>query len=220
MRLRIPAILFLFAALLSLTLTGCKDEDVAPNVLPLFSNYFPDTTIYDFDKRFLWIQTHIDGISSSAADLMFKQDCDQANSAIKKKSLGILKNIHAGLIIAQKKVLIVGFNRFWVVWPVRNGVDYQGIPLNYQIMDYQMFRDWFTRSLGFFPTPNQIRVITLRDVQTTPKGQPMQLQTLAEIQQQKGQQPKQETSYGPRVRHPVIFCSLKKCILIAMTILY
>jgi hypothetical protein len=66
MRPRISAILLLFAALSSLTLAGCKDEEVAPNVLPTFNEYFPDTTMYHVDKRFLWIQTHIDGISLSA----------------------------------------------------------------------------------------------------------------------------------------------------------
>ncbi len=192
MKYRISVAFLLIATLSSLTLLGCKDEDVAPQVLPTFSDYFPDTTIYDFDKRILWIQTHIDGISSSAADLMFKQDCAQAIPAIKKGSFGILKTIPEGLNFARKQVLIVGFNRFWIVWSVRNGVDYQGIPLNYKVMDYQMFHDWLIHSLGFMPTPDQIRVITMQEIQETPKGQPIQLKTLAEMQQQKSQQLQEE----------------------------
>ncbi len=195
MRPRIHAILLLFVALSSLTLIGCNDEAIAPYALPQFCDYFPDTTIYDFDKRILWIQTRVDGISSACADLMFKQDCVNANQAIQKSPLGILKkniNIQEALKNIpfdkdKKEVLIVGFNRFWVVWPVRNSVDYQGTPVNYQVMDYQMFHDWLTQYLGYMPTPDQIRVITLQNVQNTPKGQPMQLQTLAEIQQQKKQ---------------------------------
>jgi hypothetical protein len=174
--------------LLSFSLVGCKDEEIAPMVLPKFADSFPDTTIYDIDKRILWIQTHVDGVSSSAADTMFKTACDQA-----KKNLGKVQfNVQFELNLAHKQVLIIGFNHFWVVWPVRNGVDYQGVPLNYKVMDYQMFRDWLTHSLGYMPTPDQIRVITLQDVQQTPKGQTMQLQTLAQLQQQKSQQPQED----------------------------
>lgn len=189
MRPRISAILLLFAALSSLTLAGCKDEEVAPNVLPTFNEYFPDTTMYHVDKRFLWIQTHIDGISLSAADMIFKQDCTQATQAIQNKSFKLIKNIQLGLSIAGKQVLIVGFNHFWVVWIVRNGVDYQGIPVNYQVMNYQQFSSWLTKVLGFMPTPDQIKVVTLENVQQTPKGQPLQAPTLAQLQQQKSQLP-------------------------------
>ncbi|HXL72143.1 MAG TPA: hypothetical protein VN963_00835 [bacterium] len=198
MKSRISFIFLLFVTLSGLTLTGCKDEKVAPWVLPPFCDHFPDTTIYDFDKRILWIQTQVDGISSSTAETMFKEGCVQAEN-IK----GIIKvKINSELTIAGKQVLIIGFNHYWVVWSVRNGVDYQGVPLNYQVMDYQTFHNWFTQKLGYMPTPDQIRVITLQNVQETPKGQPMQLQTLAEIQQQKSQQPQEGQSPMPPMPSP------------------
>lgn len=200
MKSRIPAIFLLFVALSSLALTGCKDDGViAQQVLPTFCGYFPDTTMYDVDKRLLWIQTHVDGISSSTAELMFKQDWAQATQKLPKNS--VIINMQNLLTLAGKQVLIIGFNHYWVVWSVRNGVDYQGVPLNYQAMDYQMFHDWFTQNFGYMPTPDQIRVITLKDLQTTP-GQPMQLQTLAEIQQQKSQQPQEGQSPMPPMPSP------------------
>ena len=177
----------------SLVISGCKDEEVAPMILPQFCQYFPETMIFAIDKRILWIQTNIDGISSDAADLMFKQDCEQSNTALIKKSFGLIKNVKGGLIAAGKQVLIIGFKHFWVVWSVRDGVDYQGIPVNYRVMDDQTFHDWLTRSLGVFPTPDQIQVINLQEIQNTPKGQPEQLQTLAQIQQQKIQQSQPNT---------------------------
>jgi len=188
MRSRIPAITLLLATILSLTLTSCKDEEVAPNVLPTFNEFFPDTTMYDVDKRFLWIQTHIDGISLSAADMIFKQDFAQATQAIQKKSFGITKSVPLALSIAGKQALIVGFNHFWVVWVVRNGVDPQGIPVNYQVLNYQQFSSWLTQVLGAMPTPDQIKVVSLEIVQQTPKGQPLQAPTLSQIRQQKKQE--------------------------------
>jgi hypothetical protein len=122
----------------------------------------------------------VDGISSSVAETMFKQACAEAT-----KNIGKIKiNIQLELSVDQKQVLIVGFRRFWVLWEVRNGVDYQGVPLNYQVMNLDMLKDWFTRHLGHVPIPDQIEVVTLQDVKNTPKGEPMQLQTLAQIQQQ------------------------------------
>ena len=190
-------IAFLIAAFLGFSLSGCKDEEVAPKVLPQFNEYFPDTTMYDVDKRFLWIQTHIDGISASAADLMFKQDCAQSIPAIQKSSFGLTKSIPLALSIAGKQVLIVGFNHFWVVWVVRNGVDSQGVPANYQVLNYQQFSSWLTQVLGSMPTPDQIKVISLQNVEQTPKGQPLQTPTLAQVRQQKNQQPQEDSqSFG------------------------
>lgn len=182
-------ILILLTALLGLFLNGCKDEEVAPKVLPGFNQYLPDTTLFQVDKRFLWIQTHLDGISASMADLMFRQDCAQSIPSIQQSSFNLIKNIPLALTIAGKQVLIVGFNHFWVVWVVRNGVDSQGIPVNYQILNGQQFRSWLTQVLGFVPTPDQIKVVSLDLVQQTPRGQLVQAPTLAEVRKQQGLQP-------------------------------
>lgn len=186
-------ILILLTALLGLSLSGCKDEEVAPMVLPTFNDYFPDSTLYHVDKRFLWVQTHIDGISASAAELMFRQDCGQALTAIQKKSFQIIKNLPTALTIAGKQVLIVGFNHFWVVWVVRNGVDAQGIPVNYVVLNYQQFNAWLTQVLGAMPTPDQIKVVSLPLLQQTPKGQLVQPPTLAQVRQQKTPLPQEDS---------------------------
>jgi hypothetical protein len=186
-------VILLVTTFLGFSLSGCKDEEVAPKVLPQFNQYFPGTMMFDVDKRFLWIQTHIDGISASAADLMFKQDCAQSIPAIQKASFGLIKKIPLALSVAGKQALIVGFNHFWVVWVVRNGVDYQGIPVHYQVMNGQQFRSWLNTVLGFVPTPDQIKVVSLELVQQTPKGQPLQAPTLAQIRQQKNQQPQEDS---------------------------
>jgi hypothetical protein len=191
LRLGFRFFFLLATAFLGFSLSGCKDEEVAPKVLPQFNDYFPDTTMYEVDKRFLWIQTHIDGISGSAADLMFKQDCAQSIPAIQKNSFGLIKNIPIALTFAGKQALIIGFNHFWVVWLVRNGVDSQGIPVNYQVMNYQQFNNWLTQVLGFMPTPDQIKVVSLQNVQQTPKGQVLQAPTLAQVRLQKNQQPQE-----------------------------
>lgn len=185
-------------ALLSLTLTGCKDEEVAPMVLPQFNNYFPNSTLYQVDKRFLWVQTRIDGISASAADLMFKQDCGQALAAVQQqsaqKSFNLIKinSLVTALSIAGKQVLIVGFDHYWVVWVVRNGVDAQGIPINYSVLDYQQFNAWLTQVLGSMPTPEQIKVVSLPLLEHTPRGQIVQPPTLAQIRERKAELPKQD----------------------------
>lgn len=190
---------FLLAAFLGLSLSGCKDEEVAPMVLPQFCNYFPDTTLYQVDKRFLWVQTHIDGISPAAADLMFKQDCGQALAAVQQqsqeKSFNLIKinSLVTALSIAGKSVLVVGFNRYWVVWIVRNGVDVQGIPVNYAILDYQHFNAWLTQVLGAMPTADQIKVVSLVLLQQTPRGQVVQAPTLAQVRLQKTPVPQDDS---------------------------
>jgi hypothetical protein len=163
---------------LCIALTGCKDQSESSAILPTACRSFPGTDIYKIDKRILWVQTNVDGVSSSVAETMFKQACAEAT-----KNIGKIKiNIQLELSVDQKQVLIIGFKRFWVLWDVRNGVDYQGVPLNYQVMNFDMLKGWFTQHLGRVPTPDQIEVVTLQDVQNTPKGEPMQLQTLAQIQ--------------------------------------
>lgn len=184
-------LLLFFTVFLGISLSGCKDEEVAPMVLPQFNQYFPGSTIYEADKRFLWIQTNVDGISSSLADLMFKQDCGQALTAIQQKSFGLIKNLPTALTIAGKQVLIIGFKNFWVVWVVRNGIDTQGNPYNYQVLNYEQFSNWLIQVLGAVPTPDQINVVTLDNIQSTPKGQPVISPSLAQVRQQEGQVPLQ-----------------------------
>lgn len=164
--------------LLCLSLTACKDQSEASAILPKACKSFPNTTIYKFDKRILWVQTKVDGISASVADTMFKQACQDASL-----NLGKIKiNIQTELNFDGRQALIVGFRQFYVVWPVRNGVDLQVVPVGYQVMTGAMLSNWFTQHLGYCPTPAQIQVVTEQDAENTPKGEPMQTQTLAELQ--------------------------------------
>lgn len=172
----------IFALLLVDTLSSCKDQQEAAAVLPEICQYFPDSSIYKFDKRVLWIQTRVDGISGKVAAAIYTQACQQA-----AKSIGKIKiNMATELQIDGRSILVIGFKNGCVACDLRNGVDTSGVPVG-TIMNWQQANVWFTQHIGYMPTPEQIFVVSLRDVQNTPKGQPMQLRTLAELQQQKKQ---------------------------------
>jgi hypothetical protein len=171
-------LLALMAILFCLSLTACKDQSEAESILPKANKSFPDAAIFKFDKRILWVQTHVDGISADVANTMFRTACQQAAFPIGNK---FSINIQTELAVDNKQVLIVGFQHFWAVWLVKSGVDVQGVPVGYQIMNYAMLKQFFTSRLGYFPTDEQILVLREQDLQNVPKGQPMQLPTLASL---------------------------------------
>jgi hypothetical protein len=177
--------LILVMLLVSVCLYGCKDKEEAREVLPKVCPHFPDSVIYKFDKRVLWIQTNVDGISGETAEDIFQQACQQAAYKLGKLTF----NISAEMKFDDRSILIIGFKQYLVAWEVRNGVDQRGIPRGYEVMNWNQAPSWFMQHLGYRPLQNadQIYVITLQDVQQTPQGQPMQLQTLAQLQQQRKQ---------------------------------
>jgi hypothetical protein len=168
------------AVLLSVAaLSGCKDQDEAKAALPKVCANFPDAVIYKYDRRVLWIQTHIAGISAKIAETIYQQACQQAAIPIGQAKI----NIATELNFDGRRVLIVGMRRYAIIWQVAGGVNQAtGIPQNYLVMDWPQATEWLTEHLGHAPKAAEIRVVTLKDVQETPKGQPMELQTLAEIQ--------------------------------------
>jgi hypothetical protein len=163
----------------SLLLTGCdKDKSVATTVLENACPHFPGTVIYSLDKRILWVQTDVNGVSPDVAESIFKQACLQAT-----KNFGPIKvNIQTELSFASKQLLIVGFRNMWVVWPVSRGLDAQGVPKDYKIVDEPTLTKWLQSKLGYPITPDRVSVITLEDAKNAPKGEPIATHTLAEYQ--------------------------------------
>jgi hypothetical protein len=51
--------------LLSLLLSSCIADKA---VLTQIHEYFPGSTLFKFDKRVLWIQTQVDGVSGKFAE--------------------------------------------------------------------------------------------------------------------------------------------------------
>jgi hypothetical protein len=167
----------LFTALLIGVLSGCKDKEEGEMVLPTINQYFPDSSIYKFDKRVLWIQTHVDGISGKVAASIYAQACQTA-----AKSIGKIRiNIAEELEFDGRSILVIGFKNGCVACDLRDGIDANGVPRG-TIMGWQQSRPWFIQHLGYMPTPDIIRVEKLADIQNTPKGQPMHLETLAQEQ--------------------------------------
>jgi hypothetical protein len=166
---------------LSLFLTGCnKDEIEGSEVLSKVSPYFPDSVIYKFDRRVLWIQTKVDGVGAKTAAAIFEQACQQANNTEIVGNL-VKFNLSQLMQLDHRTILIIGFRRWLVAWDVRNGESSNHIP-RYELMNWQQAPSWFVEHVGSNPTPDAIHVLTLQDIQNTPKGQPLQLQTLAQIQ--------------------------------------
>jgi len=173
----------ILAVFLTNILSGCRDKDEAKAALPEICEYFPGSQIYKFDRRVLWIQTKVDGISSATAAAMFEQACQKA-----ARSFGRIQiNITTELNFDGRSILLIGFRQYLVAWEVRNGVDERGIP-RYEVMNWQEAPAWFMQHVGYRPQPDRILVINLQDVLQTPKGQQMQLRSLAQLQQQRKQQ--------------------------------
>lgn len=174
MRIYMPLVL-----LFILCLSGCnKDEMEGSEVLSRICPYFPDATIYKWNSSLLWIQTSVGGISDKAAAAIFENACTQAHYNFGKL---IKFNITELMNLDKRTYLMVGFKQYAVTWDMRNGVDARGIP-RYQVITWQQAPSWFTEHFALRPTPETIQVITLQEIQNTPKGQPIQVKTLAQIQ--------------------------------------
>jgi hypothetical protein len=166
------------ALLLTLPLTACKDQSEAAAVLPQVCEYFPDSVIYKFDPRVLWIQTHVDGISGKTAAVIYSEACQKA-----ARSIGQIRiNIATELNFDGRSILVIGFKKGIVAWQISDGMDVTGVP-RFSVLSWSDAQTWLTRRIGYFPTSDKILVVTLDAARNTPKGQPMQLQTLAERQQ-------------------------------------
>jgi hypothetical protein len=161
--------------LVASTLYGCKDKEEGAAILPTIDQYFPDSAIFKFNNRVLWIQTHVNGISGKVAATIFAQACQQAS-----KSFGNFKiNVAEELQFDGRSILIIGFKNFCIACDLRDGNGPDGNPRG-TIMTWQQAPSWFVQHVGYMPTTQQIFVERLADIQNTPKGQSMNLETLAE----------------------------------------
>jgi hypothetical protein len=163
---------------LGFSLSGCNIEMEASQVLPKMNEYFPGTVLYKFDKRVLWIQTEVDGISGGTAMSIYTDTCQKAAFSLGKIKLDITRE----LMIDGRTILVIGFRRGIVACDLRDGVDVAGVPRG-SVMDWPHAKVWITQHIGYMPKPEQVLVFTLADLQK-PKGQPLQLKTLAQIKQE------------------------------------
>jgi hypothetical protein len=174
---------------LCLVLTGCDSESDAKRVLPSINEYFPNSVLYSFDKRVLWIQTDVTGIGDKMALSIYAQACQNAvKQAEQELPLRNLRfTIQELMNFDQHSYLIIGFRGGIVAWHVRDGIDANGTP-RCQVLGWSAAKEWLQEHLGYVPTPQQISVVTYQIAESTPKGQPMQCPTLAQVQQAKRQQ--------------------------------
>src|SRR5215831_10689548 len=84
---RKSALLIAPVLLLSLVLCSCVEDKA---VLTQIHEYFPGSTLYKFDKRVLWIQTQVDGVSGRFAEKTLDSFLQDADGAAEKKSFGLV----------------------------------------------------------------------------------------------------------------------------------
>jgi len=134
------------------TLAGCDDQKM---VLPKVCEYFPDSALYQFDKRVIWIQTRVDGISGKTAAAIFEQFCQQA------EQMGKLRvALAAEFAIDGHRILVVGFRQGIVAWDIRDGVDPATRLPRFQILNWSQEPAWFTQHLGYVPRKDQTQIIS------------------------------------------------------------
>jgi hypothetical protein len=156
MLVRRPAIILLVALLTSVALSGCVDDH---QLLAQVHEYFPGAALYKFDRRILWIQTQVDGISPKFAEETFLHFLEESDKAALQKSLGI---VHFSDALAHDGYiyLVLGFRQGVVVWDRRPVIGPNGLQTTYH---WNMSQDqapaWFVQHLGYYPQPDQIVVV-------------------------------------------------------------
>ena len=175
-------------ALLSMCLSSCKDKDEARQILPDLNAAFPNSAIFKFDNRLLWIQTQVSGVSKITAEQLYIVACERAT-----KNFGPVQiNLQAELSIDNKQYFLVGISHIYIGWDVRNGVNARGVPMHALVMNEQEKIQWVRQRLGYYPSTDHIFVERLIDLQNTPNNQPIQLATLATLQKRKMEEVQQE----------------------------
>jgi hypothetical protein len=174
--MKLRALMLLCIILTIAGLCGCKDQSEASVILPQVCKEFPDSVIYKFDPRVLWIQTHVDGISPELAEMLYEGACQKA-----AKSFGQIKfNWINELQFDGRSILVIGFKRIVIACDLRDGTDAYG-RLKAKIMNFQQVPSWLTQHIGYAPSDDKVMIVTLADAQNTPKGEPMNLHTLTEF---------------------------------------
>jgi hypothetical protein len=152
---RKPTMLLLTLQLCA-TLSGCVDDHA---LLAQVHEYFPGASLYKFDKRVLWIQTEVDGITPKLGEQIFLRFLDEANSAARHRSWGIVS-----LSSAMKQdgyiYLVLGFKQGIVAWDRRNGISPTGSERpHHWNLTWEQAPAWLLQHLGYCPKDNQIVIV-------------------------------------------------------------
>lgn len=117
----------------ALTLTGCDMTDQA--VLQAVHQYFPTAKIFRFDKRVLWIQANVTGISPQFATKTF-------SAFLQEPQIGQLR---MGMNFSGQRFFVLSFNpNAAIVW------DQSGSG-NYWTLDWAQLNNFWQQSFGYQP---------------------------------------------------------------------
>ena len=147
---------FLLAVVLSFSLCGCVDDHA---ILTQIHEYFPGSTLYKFDKRVLWIQTQVDGVSGKFAEKTLNSFLQDAEGAAEQKSFGL---VHFSDALAHDGYiyLVIGFRRGIIVWDRRPATGPNGLPTTYHwVLTWEQAPQWFTQHIGYYPQKEQIAIV-------------------------------------------------------------
>jgi hypothetical protein len=149
--------LLLLLFLLTVSVSGCVDDHA---ILTQIHEFFPGSTLYKFDKRVLWIQTQVDGVSGKFAEKTLNSFLQDAEGAAEQKSFGL---VHFSDALAHDGYvyLVIGFRRGIIVWDRRPVVSPNGLPTTlHWVMDWQKAPAWFTEHIGYYPQKDQITIVS------------------------------------------------------------
>jgi hypothetical protein len=150
------ALFSLLALLLGTMLSGCVDDH---QLLAQVHEYFPGAGLYKFDKRVLWIQTDVDGVSPKFAEQTFLHFLEEADTAAQQKSFGL---VHLSDALAHDGYLylVLGFKQGIVVWDRRQVTAPNGQLTTYHwTLALQQAPAWFVEHIGYYPQESQIVVV-------------------------------------------------------------
>ena len=151
MRRRMPT-LFLLIVLLIGSLSGCVDDH---QLLSSVHEYFPGAALFKFDKRVLWIQTEVDGVSPKFAEKTFLNFLEEADKSTAQKSFGII-NFSDALAHDGYVYLVLGFKQGVVAWDRRPVVQNGERVTFHWNLTWEQAPTWFVEHVGYFPTKEQI----------------------------------------------------------------
>jgi hypothetical protein len=143
--------------LLCLSISGCVEDNA---VLTQIHEYFPGSTLFKFDRRVLWIQTQVDGVSGKFAEKTIDSFLQDADGAAEKKSFGL---VHFSDALAHDGIvyLVIGFRRGIIVWDRRRVTGPNGLPTTYHwVLNWEQAPAWFTQHIGYYPQKEQITIVS------------------------------------------------------------
>jgi hypothetical protein len=156
MHSRKPSFFAVNLLLFCLFAKGCVDDHA---VLTQMHEYFPSSTLYKFDKRVLWIQTQVDGISGKFAEETLETFLKRSEETAVKESGGL---VHFSDALAHDGYvyLVIGFKKGIIVWDRRKVAGPSGLPTTYHwVLSWEQAPGWFTERIGYYPQQEQITIV-------------------------------------------------------------